>query len=431
MRSNSLLLTAYRTLGYLVAPVLPLFLKRRAKFGKEILNRSHERLGRDYRMRRPGYLVWVHAASVGEMNAALGVIRHLTADGKRVLLTTGTVTSATLARSELPDLAQHAFAPLDAAPIIERFLRHWHPDLAIFVESEIWPAMLSSLRRRNIKTVLINGRLSDRSFAGWDRQRPFAQSLFSTFDLCLVASPEYVDRFQALGAPRAEWTGNLKYDRPPLAADPERIEALRSSIGNRTAIVAASTHAGEEDFLFRSYQAIKSQHPESVLIVVPRHPERGEDVVHLARTHGLVAVQRSQNRELTSNVDVYVADTLGELGVMYQLADFAFVGGTLAPRGGQNPIEAACIGRFVIHGKHTNNFKDVYRELDDVGAGRLVKTAHDLQEAIGWCIDHPDEVRRGGELGAETVDRGRGALKRTLDALYVVASDLRDGQAKP
>lgn len=407
----------YRALGYVATPVVHAILSRRTRLGKEDPLRRHERFGRSNDIRPAGRLTWVHAASVGEMNASLDVIKRLTDTGETVLVTTGTMTSANLAKSSLPQGALHAYAPVDITPAIERFLDHWRPDRALFVESEIWPCMLTSLKRRQVPVFLINGRISIKSSVGWRRAPAFASTVFQCFDKVLAVSSADAVRFAGLGAQPVALSGNLKFDRKPPAADPKTLETLQHNLARRPVVTAISTHMGEEDVVLEAYATLRRSQPTLALFLVPRHPERAADVVQLVKAAGYSVKLRSADQVLAQNADVMVVDTLGEVGLVLRLADFAFIGGSLVPRGGQNPIEAASLGRFVLHGPETNNFRDVYRKLDDGGGARLIQSAHELSQALQSCMADPEQTRAGGDCGRRIVEKSRGALARTLRAI--------------
>ena len=285
---------------------------------RKISQRVTERYGRASLPRPPGRLIWVHAASVGETNAVLPLIERLTAVGFAVLLTTTTLTSATVAAARLPSGAVHQFAPFDLAPYVTRFLGYWRPDFAIFVELELWPTMVRKLSGRGIPLVLVNARLSERSFRGWRRFAGFAGTVFTGITLCLAQSPGDAERFGKLGATNVRFAGNLKFDVPPLAADKGAVQRLKAAIGDRPVWVAAQTHEGEEEIVAEAHRRIRERHADALTIIVPRHPERGDAIRALLAGGGLTVAQRSRGNPLLREIDVYLADTLGELGLFYR-----------------------------------------------------------------------------------------------------------------
>lgn len=418
----------YRLAGIAIRPVTPLLLRWRVSKGKEDPTRLGERYGRASRERPAGRLVWLHAASVGETIAVLPLIRKLRAEKLGVVLTTVTVTSAKIAAERLPPGAVHQFAPIDCKPWTEAFLDHWRPDLAIFVESEMWPQAIMSLAARGIPLVIANARMSDRSFRGWQRYRTVVEAMFSRVTLCLAQSARDGERFSALGAPRIVVTGNLKFDSPPLQATPEAVATLKSALGSRPVWMAASTHPGEDEMVADAHRLLAAKHPGLLTVIVPRHPERGPDIAASLATQGFKVARRKAEGPLSPDVEIYVADTLGELGLFYRIAPVAFMGGSLVKHGGQNPIEPIGLGAAVLHGPHIHNFADVYAALDALpGAPKPVTDAATLAEAASRLL--ADEALR-----ARTVAAGQGALKPftgALAATWTALAPFLGGEAAP
>jgi len=392
-------------------------LARRLNRGKEHPERLAERRGEPTLRRPPGPLVWVHGASVGEMLAVVPLIERLRAQDFAVLVTSGTVTSAALAEQRLPDGSLHQFIPLDAPRFVRRFLDHWRPGLALFVESDLWPNMILSCAERKIPLVLVNGRLSERSFARWRRVPGAIAALLGRFDLCLAQSAADADRYGQLGAPRVMMTGNLKLDVPAPPVDQAALQRLRQIIGTRPIFVAASTHPGEEAAIVAAHGRLRARFPTLLTVIAPRHPARGESIAEIARAVGLAAALRSQQVEPQPNIGIYIADTLGELGLIYRIAPIVFMGGSLASHGGQNPIEAVRLGAAVLHGPHVWNFAEIYATLDDAGGAELVGDEAALAARLGeWLADAA--VRKAiADAATETVARLGGALETTLAAL--------------
>ncbi len=381
-------------------------MSHRVSRGKEDPSRLGERYGRAGRERPVGRLVWVHAASVGETFAVLPLIRRLTADKLNVLLTTVTVTAAKIAAERLPAGAFHQFTPIDCKPWTEAFLDHWRPDLAIFVESEIWPQAIMSLAGHGIPLVIANARLSERSFKGWRRYPSIAAAMFSRVALCLAQSARDGERYRLLGAPRVVVTGNLKFDSPPPASTPEAVAALREAIGSRPVWVAASTHPGEEELVAEAHRVIAGTFPNLLTIIVPRHPERGADIAAAIAARGLGVARRKAGEAIAPDVSVYIADTLGEIGLFYRVAPVAFTGGSLVEHGGQNPIEPIGLGAAVVHGPHVHNFADIYEALDGVLPSHRVA---DMQRP-----------RPGGHRPPRRSDRARDVRRQGADRVEAV-----------
>lgn len=408
-------LAAYRVASTLLTPALPAWIGWRSRQGKEDPTRLRERYGIAARPRPAGELVWVHGASVGETLSLLPVVEALVGRGLKVLVTSGTRTSAALLARRLPPGARHHFAPLDAPRYVTRFLDHWQPRLALFVESELWPNQLVALARRSIPLVVLNGRMSARSFARWTRAPALARALTDRITLCLPQSDGDGRRWAALGAPVGPFTGNLKFDLAPPPADPAAVEALAAQTAGRPIFAAASTHPGEEVLLLDAHLRLRERRPGLLTIVAPRHPERGREIADAAAALGLAATLRSAGPDVSG--DVLVVDTIGELGLFYRLAPLVFVGGSLVRHGGQNPIEPARLGAAILHGPHVDNFADVYAALDRDGGARLVADIDALVATAGQLLANPAASRAMARKAAGTVAALGGALDRTLRAI--------------
>jgi 3-deoxy-D-manno-octulosonic-acid transferase len=409
----------YRALTHLAAPFAPLMLAWRTSRGKEEPNRRLERYGQASIPRPAGFLAWFHAASVGEANAVLPVIDTIAAEHPhiRLLLTTGTVTSAKLAGARLPQGAIHQYVPLDNQGYVQAFLSHWRPDLAVFVESEIWPNLVLETKAAGIPLVLINGRMSFTSFRRWRRRPGLSRPLFSSFNLVLAQNERLAQRFTALGAPQAFSVGNLKADAPPPPADPAGQKRLAAALAGRHVWLAASTHPGEDDMAAVAHLAMKKTLPDLLTIIVPRHPERGPHIARLLANANLRVGLRSAGELPNAGTDIYVADTIGELGLFYHLVPVAFIGGSLVPHGGQNPLEAIKLGAVVLTGPHWRNFADAYDELLRAGGCQQVDDAASLAAAALALID-ATQARAAMMARAESaIARMGGALPRTITEL--------------
>jgi 3-deoxy-D-manno-octulosonic-acid transferase len=370
----------------------------------------------------------VHAASVGEFTAVLPLIEHLCSQGFAVLVTSGTTTSAELAQQRLPPGAIHQFLPLDVPKFAGRFLDHWKPDLALFVESDLWPNLVLAGAARKIPLVLLNGRLSQRSFERWSRIPQTIGAVLKKLDLCLAQSPADAERYAKLGGQHVAMTGNLKLDVPAPPAEPAEVETLRTAIGGRPVVAAASTHAGEEAAVMDAHQRLRRRFPSLLTIIVPRHPHRGAEIAELARTSALTPALRSRGELPAAGTDIYVADTMGELGLVYRLAPVVFMGGSLVGHGGQNPIEPVKLDAAILHGPHVWNFADIYSALDGAGGAKQVNDAARLAAAVGTWLTDDDQRRAVTEAGRRTVDMLGGALGRTLQALEPYFVQLRLGR---
>jgi 3-deoxy-D-manno-octulosonic-acid transferase len=359
------------------------------------------------------------------MTSVIPLIEHIHAQNVSVLLTSGTVTSAELAARRLPEGAIHQFVPLDVPRYARRFLRHWQPDLALLVESDLWPNLIMETARRNVPLILVNARLSESSFQRWRRLPGTIGGLLDRFDLVLARTQSDARRFGELGAPRVITTGNLKLDVPaPPVHDPALRDA-RMAVGRRPLMAAASTHPGEEAVLLEAHKRLRQHFPGLLTVIAPRHPERGPGIAEIAVAAGLRPTLRSQAQLPVSTTDIYIADTMGELGLLYRLAPIVFVGGSLVQHGGQNPIEAAKLGAAIVHGPHVGNFAEIYQALDDAGGAELVADTDELLQRLGALLANPATRQRLADSAHETVEQLGGAFERTLYALDPYLMQLR------
>jgi 3-deoxy-D-manno-octulosonic-acid transferase len=413
----STLATAWTVAATLLAPALRLNLRRRAANRREIAARLPERRGIDPTPRPPGSLLWVHAASVGETMSILPVLqalRHRT----KVLLTTGTVTSQALLDQRIPELGLagdvlHRFAPLDVPAWVVRFLRHWRPDAGCFVESEIWPNQLAACQAMGIPLMLVNARMSDRSFARWRYAPEFARRLLAAFTMIRARGEQDAKRLRLLGAAHVDTPGDLKFAAPPLPVDAAELHRLSTALAGRPVWLAASTHPGEEVLLAAVHRELAVTHPGLLTIIAPRHPERGAALA--AELH---APRRAAGQDPPEQCGIWIADTMGELGLWYRLAPVAFVGRSLvAPGGGQNPLEPARLGRAIAVGPYTGNFSDHVALLHDAGGLAQVADVTELTQFLAAMLDDPDQCRRVGEQAAACVRRHADLPDRTAEAL--------------
>jgi 3-deoxy-D-manno-octulosonic-acid transferase len=345
----------YRLAGRIGTPLVHIHLRRRARRGREEIGRLAERLGKAGRPRPAGPLAWLHAASVGEALSCLALVDRLRVQRPELglLMTTGTVTSARLMAERLPQGVIHQYAPVDLPAAVEGFLDHWRPDLALIVESELWPNLLGAAARRGVALALVNGRMSAASYRAWRRFRPLIRRLLGRFSLVLAQSPQDRERLAALGAEAPICAGNLKFAAAVPPADPAELAALAEALAGRSCWLAASTHAGEEAIAARVHAALAAKKPDLVTVITPRHPERGPQIAKALAASGLHAELRSHGETIGPGTGIYLADTIGELGLWYRLAEVAFVGGSLVARDGQNLIEPAKLGRAILTGPRT------------------------------------------------------------------------------
>jgi len=357
------------------------------------------------------------------------MVERIRARGYAVLVTSGTLTSAGLAEDRLPVGAIHQFIPLDAPRFIRRFLDHWRPDLALFAEAELWPNLIMESATRGVPLVLVNGRLSQRSFLRWRKAPGTIAALLRRFDLCLAQSASDAERYAELGAPHVSMTGNLKLDVPAPPADAAELDAIAAVLGPRPVIAAASTHPGEEAMIIDAHRRLRTSFPGLLTILAPRHPERGVGIIDIAALAGLTATLRSGGQLPAQDTDIYIADTIGELGLIYRLAPIVFIGGSLVRHGGQNPIEAAKLGAAILHGPHVWNFADIYAALDGARGAERIADANKLTVRIGAWLTEPALRNAVAEAALKTVNILGGALDRTLAAIdpYLMQFRLEQG----
>jgi 3-deoxy-D-manno-octulosonic-acid transferase len=414
----------YRLFGtVIVRPLAPLFLSYRVSRGKEDKSRLGERYGRPSQARPEGDVIWIHAASVGETNAVLPLIENLTEAGRSVVFTTVTVTAAKIAEARLPPGAVHQYSPIDVRAWVRLFIAHWRPAMTILVESELWPQAIMTLSEAGIPLVIVNGRLSSRSFEGWRRHSAVAAAMFSRVGLCLAQSAPDGERYRQLGVRSVAVTGNLKFDTPPPGADPKAQAALEAEIGDRPVWLAASTHPGEEKIVASAHQLLVGRHPGLLTIIVPRHPERGSELAAELAVQRLSVARRTRGDPIAPSTDIYVADTLGELGLFYRIAPVAFIGGSLIDHGGQNPIEPITLGAAILHGPHTHNFSEVYGILDERHPGSRITDVRELAEGASALIGDAEERQRQVAEARAALSPLRGALDRTVTALMTASGD--------
>ncbi|WP_033069240.1 3-deoxy-D-manno-octulosonic acid transferase [Thalassospira australica] len=410
---------AYRAATRLLGPALHLYLNRRKKRGKEDAGRIGERFGHPGAPRPKGHLIWIHGASVGESLSALPVIEEIR---KRyldvsILMTTGTVTSATLMHARLPDGVIHQFVPIDRQVCVARFLHHWKPDLALWLESDFWPNLLTKANKAGTRLALLNGRISEKSFKGYSRYPSFIRPVISAFDIILTQSSDESERFESLGGTSVTAVGNLKFAAPPLPADATDLATLQEQIGNRPVWLASSTFDGEERIAGDTHKKLAPEHPGLLTIIVPRHPDRADDIEASLIAQGLEVSRRSRAHLITAQTDIYLADTMGELGLFYRLAPVCFIGKSLSAKGGQNPLEPARLGCAILHGPDMSNFATISREMLAAGACRPASDADDLTRQVNALLHDPETVKNLAEAALGYANSKAEVLERTLDAL--------------
>ena len=373
-------------------------------------------------------VIWIHAVSLGEVVAVTPLVNelHRRHPTYRLVVSTVTETGREAVEQRLAGVADHCYAPLDFPWVVSRFIERLQPCLYLFVETELWPNLLWSLRRQRVPTILVNGRLSTRSFARqqWAPVRSFYRTMLQTLSLCLMQSDRDVDRIIALGAEasRVRRTGNIKFDQPiPVIAEGGVTRAHLGLQDTERLLVSGSTHPGEEEIIVECYRALVARDPSAVLLIAPRHIERAESVEMMIRARGLAVQRRSVIGQVgvlrSTGPRVLVLDSRGELAAIYREAVVAFVGGTLVPIGGHNLLEPAQWAKPVLFGLYTDHCAEIADLLIQAGGGRRVLQAEDLTQQVIALFSNDEERERMGRSARQVVEQNQGALQRTLDAI--------------
>ena len=426
----------YTALLYLLAPLVLLRLAWRGLRSPEYRQCWSERFGAIH----PAVgerVIWVHAVSVGEVQAAESMIRALLDRYPQysILMTTVTATGAAHVAELFDAEVAHVYAPYDLPDVVSRFIDRVRPQLAIVMETELWPNLFRACRRRNVPLLLVNARLSDKSLAGYRRFRKLIGKTLEAVTQIAARTPLDAERFRELGADpdRIRVSGNLKFEQHLPAGLFEKAALLRQEWGmNRHVWVAGSTHEGEDELILDVFREIRKTVPDCLLVLVPRHPQRFTAVADLCRRRGYRSVLRSERLPCEPDTAVFIGDSMGELLMFYAAADVAFVGGSLVDAGGHNMLEPAALGIPVVTGPHVENFSGVCELLLTAGACRQVMNAAELQETVrGWLQD-ADERHRVGARGREAIEQNRGALDMVLGMIgsYLVAEEKRGSGGK-
>ena len=407
----------YRWVGVATYPFIGSYVALRASRGKEQHARRHERYGKSSLPRPDGPLVWIHAVSVGETNAVLGLIERMIACGLNVVLTTGTTTSAALVAERLGDKVIHQYVPLDLKPAVSRFLNYWQPDLAIFAESEIWPMTILELRARDIPQILINGRMSDRSYKRWQKRIALAETLFENFYHVAAQSERDAERFRQLGARPVAITGNLKADVKIPEIDSQTSIAVEKSIHGRSVWAAVSTHDGEELLAARVHRLLKPKWPSLLTIIVPRHPRRNAEVYKALSEDGFRVALRSADKMPNKSTDIFLGDSIGEMGLYLRMSGIAFVGKSLVGTGGQNPLEPAVLDTAILSGPNVSAFDEAYQKLVNARGAKFVNNEVELAKAVYSLLKNQSLRTSMAEAALKVVADMSGALDDTWNML--------------
>lgn len=420
--------TFYSAIWYLLLPFLFLRLWLRGRQAPAYRQRWKERMAWGY---RPGTLqrsIWVHAVSVGETLAAVPMIERLLADYPEtpLLVTTTTPTGSERVKALFGDRVTHVYCPWEVPTALNRFLRAFDPKMVIVLETELWPNLCAAVKRHGAKLMLMNGRLSEKSYRGYSKFPRLVRPMMARFDALAVQTPVERERYVALGAwpERVHAIGSVKFDMSLDDTVRQAAAGLRAEIGERPVWIAASTHPGEDEPVLAAHKSLLKALPTALLVLVPRHPERFGSVAQLVRHQSLTLARRSKQEAIAADTQVYLADTMGELLMLFGVADVAFVGGSLVPVGGHNLLEPAAWGKPVVTGPHLHNFAAISELLDKADALTLVDNADALAITLQGLFRHPDRRQSQGQAAAAVVEANRGALEK---GLKLISEQLKQG----
>ncbi|MBT4922277.1 MAG: hypothetical protein HON23_04615 [Rickettsiales bacterium] len=388
------MIKVYNILMTALWPIIRIYLNHRIKIGKEDIKRFNERIG-IYKQARPdGKLIWFHAASVGESISIISLIKDLS-QVHNILITSGTTSSAKVLSSMLPSNVIHQFVPIDRRSYVKSFLNHFRPNLAFFVESEIWPNLLNETKKQNIKIIIGSARITPKPILYYKLQQSFFQTFIPLIDL-VIPQDSYTKEFYEAIAPQEKITDicNLKLGSNPLPFDDSELERLQRSLANRKILLAASTHDNEEDLIAQCHYNLRKQYPGLLTIIAPRHPGRSDSILQYLAKHNLTVSQRSKGEEITSKTDIYLADTIGEMGLFFKLSPISLMGGTLVNIGGHNILEPAQLNSLIIIGPYTQNFTDVINIFKQNQAITQIQDQIELEQKIALLLNNQNEINK-------------------------------------
>jgi len=415
----------YRIFSVLLFPVIDLYLIYRVIKKKEDKSRLRERFGRTKQIRPEGDIIWLHAVSVGEANSSLVLVDDLLEKFPQatVLFTTTTLTSALIIASKIPNFngrVIHQFLPIDSYYCVQNFFDFWQPKAAIFVESEIWPNLIDSAYRRGIETFLVNARMSEKSAKKWRISKRLGFKIFDSFSTIFAQTNDDKKRFEQLTKHEVLFYGNLKSQARNLDFNSAELEKIKSQIGSRKFWLAASTHKGEEEAVLFSHNELKKTFPDLLTILVPRHPNRADEIKSLIGSANIA--QRSQKQNIENSTEFYLADTLGELGIFYRLASFTFIGGSLLEIGGHNPFEAIKLGCVVMSGRKVFNFKEIYETLESEKACIMIDSKEQLAAQVKEFLQNENVVKAMSEKAFKVIgnaDNIAGKITNKISELLI------------
>ena len=415
-----MILGLYKALITFTFPLIKAtYIKKRLRIGKESYGRFNERIG-NYKHPRPeGKLYWFHGASVGESISMLPLIDKLLSEDENlhILVTTGTLTSADIMQKRLPERAFHQFIPFDVPQYARNLINHFKPDLALWFESELWPSLLSEIKSHNIPLILVNGRISDKSYKTWKHFKFISKELLSCFNLCLGQSEQDKNRLTLLGAPKTACVGNLKFAGVPLPLDTDKLQTVKQSIGNRPVFLISSTHHNEEEQFASHLPTLQANVPNILTIVVPRHPQRGIEINQMFINKRFKTALRSANEPITPETEIYIADTIGEMGIWYNISPLTFIGGSLIPHGGQNFIEPARDKNAVIVGPYMHNFTEMLKNAKIAHAVWQVNSAAEVIEHAVVLYREPEELAEAQKTAYQWAESEFSVLDKIVTVL--------------
>ncbi len=417
-------LTLYRTLTVLSAPILKALLHRRLQHGKEDAVRLSERIGQPSLPRPTGKLLWVHCASVGELLSVIPLLNILLEQKPdwQALITTGTVTSAALFAEQVKNLPAgrviHQFIPLDHPAWVKRFLNHWQPDAVLWLESELWPNWLQAIKTRHIPSLLLNARMRPKTARTWQFLKREITEMLSGFTAILTGSRDFVALFKQYGAKDVSYIGNIKLANPAPGVDATKLADLCAIIGDRLCIGCLQSHPTDEPFVAENIMRLKADFPTVLNITVPRHAKRGPEIASELNAMGLNVALRSNGEPITSDTDVYIADTMGEMGLWYSLCEFGVIGGSFFPFGGQNPFEGTHDGCIPVYGPHMFNFKALTECVEERHVSVSVPDRDALYPALFHLLQQPQELRIKQIAAKELATESGNILPQTAD--YII-----------
>lgn len=411
----------YRFLCQVLKPIYQrLMIPRRLKDGKEDPARLNEKFGFASMKRPQGKLIWIHAASVGETLSILKLVREIQSlyHDAQILVTSGTVTSARVVADKFPKTIIHQFAPMDFQDSVTRFLDHWKPDLALWVESELWPNMIFSIKDRQIPLLSVNVRFSDRSLRRWCWFKGFFLDLLQCFDVIFVQTKSVEKKLKTIGAQHVFYKGNLKFAADPLDASQDLLKLLEDSIKTRKVWVASSTHAGEEELILEVHEKLKTHFPDLLTILIPRHPDRAQKIMKLLGAHKETFQLFSASPKPSETTDVLIVDQVGLLGVFYRLSPYVFVGGSFVGVGGHNIIEPAQLESVILHGPHMHNFREVLMHFNQFQGTIEVADSQELSSVLHNLFLAPQKVQDLIKKSKSAVADQTDVLNQIMDGIH-------------